>query len=81
MNSPDRNAMDWSRRDPLVGSDELGWSIQGSQADVTSTSLRSSPAAKGFPKNRRGTLVVPGEGEWVINWYRSDPTSGSLSIG
>jgi len=37
--------------------------------DVTSTSLR---------KIGRGALVVPGEREWMIERYPSDPTSGSL---
>jgi len=43
---------------PYQNASELGWIVQGRQADVTSTSLRR--------KNRRGTLVVPAERRSII---------------
>ncbi|GIX01142.1 MAG: hypothetical protein KatS3mg112_0079 [Thermogutta sp.] len=45
---------------PYRSASELGWIIQGWQADPTSGSLRGMFRREGFSKNRRGTLVVPG---------------------
>ncbi|GIX01128.1 MAG: hypothetical protein KatS3mg112_0065 [Thermogutta sp.] len=39
------------------------WMIQRCTADLTSRSLRGMFRRERFSKNRRGTLVVPGEGE------------------
>jgi len=38
----------------------------------------STSKGYGEGESRRGTLVVPGEMEWIIEPVRADPTSGSL---